>query len=901
MTLTVRTVTRQLVRFAILWFVDAVCIWLTAAVLPGMWIDYPAEGTRLLVAVAAAFLLAITNMLIRPVVLMLARPLGFFVVFGVGFLVNGVALLITASLLPEFHVAGLLSAIVAGIVFAAVNVVITGIMDVEEEGSVYQNLIERLAARDRPAPADLPGRGLLILEIDGLSYQQMRRALEQKRLPTVQGMIDEENYVVTRYDCGLPSQTSACQAGLMFGDNYDIPAFRWFDKSAGKLWESGKDAAAINARYAHGNGLLRGGSSIVNMMGGDAAKAMLTAASIQTSDPEEARRRTQDVYLLMLNPYFLMRSVASMLGETVREVWQGYQQKRANVWPRLDRMAHFYPFVRGATVVLVRDLMSNLVTLDLIRGAPAIYATWPGYDEVAHHSGPFTKDAMGTLATYDTVIRRLRRAIRHKAPIHYDLVILSDHGQSFGPTFKQRYGISLKEFIEQHLPGGTTVAQAMGGDTGVTTLAGVAGELGEMQDQGVGGVAGRAAIKQGQKALAMGIDAQATDLEVQPAQVTAYGSGNLAQVYLSLQPRKLLLSELTEAYPGLVDALVQHEGIGFVVGYEDDGSPVVLGKAGRRNLHTGEVTGTDPLIPFANPDPDGVGHATTDFRAAQLRYVMDFPNAGDLMVNSAVFPDGTVAALEELIGNHGGLGGEQTDAFILHPADMVIPRTSNSKDLFPVLDARRALPAPAAAVAGAAEPHGRPSAWSVSNLAGGIGRVGEWVGLAMRALLLDRGAYGRVADDERMTGPALLLVVLAALISSFVRLGVFDIRDAAARLVGWLLAALVVYGAGHLLTHEGEFTRTFRALGFATTAHFVKLLAFAPVLGPVAQFTAMALFFVGSWLGAAEAHRTRGWRTVLLPIVAVGVALAVAVIAATLFRGASLAFSSVLQEVGAQP
>jgi hypothetical protein len=33
-------------------------------------------------------------------------------------------------------------------------------------------------------------------------------------------------------------------------------------------------------------------------------------------------------------------------------------------------------------------------------------------------------------------------------------------------------------------------------------------------------------------------------------------------------------------------------------------------------------------------------------------------------VISTLYPDGTVAALEELIGNHGGLDGEQTDAFI---------------------------------------------------------------------------------------------------------------------------------------------------------------------------------------------------------------------------------------------
>ncbi len=53
----------------------------------------------------------------------------------------------------------------------------------------------------------------------------------------------------------------------------------------------------------------------------------------------------------------------------------------------------------------------------------------------------------------------------------------------------------------------------------------------------------------------------------------------------------------------MVDALVQHEGIGMVCGYEDDGTPVCLGKGGKRNLHTGEVTGDDPLVPYAPRTP----------------------------------------------------------------------------------------------------------------------------------------------------------------------------------------------------------------------------------------------------------------------------------------------------------
>ncbi len=179
---------------------------------------------------------------------------------------------------------------------------------------------------------------------------------------------------------------------------------------------------------------------------------------------------------------------------------------------------------------------------------------------------------------------------------------------------------------------------------------------------------------------------------------------------------------------------MQHEGIGLVVGYADDLTPVVLGKGGKRNLDTGVVEGEDPVLPYARPEGHGAGDI--DLRVWQLKRVMDFPNAGDLWLISTVYPDGTVAALEELIGNHGGLGGEQTDAFIFHPSDMEVAPTRNSTDVFHILNNHRNAPIvekPAAAAPTVAD-------WAPSTLGQGIRRVSEWVGLALRCLILDPSA-----------------------------------------------------------------------------------------------------------------------------------------------------------------
>ncbi len=125
--------------------------------------------------------------------------------------------------------------------------------------------------------------------------------------------------------------------------------------------------------------------------------SMFTMANILEASPEENKRRSEDIGLLMLDPYFLTRSIALFLTETVRELWQAWQQRRHDVYPRLNRLAHGYPFLRAAMCVFMRDVSTNLAILDMMRGAPSIYMLYLGYDEVAHHSGPWTDDAFGDL------------------------------------------------------------------------------------------------------------------------------------------------------------------------------------------------------------------------------------------------------------------------------------------------------------------------------------------------------------------------------------------------------------------------------------------------------------------------------------------------------------------------
>jgi uncharacterized membrane protein YvlD (DUF360 family) len=888
----IRLLVRWVLRFFLVWAVDTISLLVAAAILPGMGFAGAGSPAVLVQAAAAAFMLGILNFLIRPLILLLTVPLGALVTFVLGFLVNGLALLVTAALLPVFEMRGLLAAIVGGLVIAAINTVITGVMTVDDEDSFYTGLVEKLAKRQKLIGAAEPGRGILMMEIDGLSYHHMKHALDEGMMPTLKQMMDEDGYVLSHVDCGLPSQTSACQAGIMFGDNDDIPAFRWYDKDRAKVMVSSKDAPEINARYAKGNGLMRGGASVNNMLNGDAEKSVLTLSELKSGSPEEKKLRAADIYLLAVNPYFLMRTIVLMFGDALLEIYQYLKARSRDVQPRLDRLHHAYPLLRGACTVFMRDVAAYLAALNILRGAPSIYVTWPGYDEVAHHSGPWSSDAFGVLKKYDRVIGRMRHYITHKAPRPYELLILSDHGQSFGATFLQRYGCTLTEFIEQHLPQGVRASQQIGGDTGLHTIGGLSGELENVQQQGVSGRVGGVVIEQSQKATQRAVEEEVGAAETEAAaQVIAFGSGNLAQVYFDLFPRKITLSELHSAYPGMVDALVSHEAIGIVAGYEDDGTPVVLGKGGRRNLHTGEVTGDDPLTPYGD----------VNLRAWQVRRVMDFPHAGDLMVNSSVFPDGTVAALEELIGSHGGMGGEQTDAFLFHPGDMIVPETRNSIDMFSILDARRGLPEPEPEALPAGETE-KGRTWVPGALIGGIvHRPSRWLGRAVRSLILDRRAYGEVAGDPKMTGPAVLISIFAMLV-----LAIFNPRGSSWQgfvglVLAWLLALGVAFGAARLLGGKGSYSATFRGVGFGSVGYLLAFLALFAPIAPLARPLALVVGFFGSWLGAAEANQLRGWRVLLLPVVYVLLFVVIVAGIYILLTGAKLTLASLGQALGITP
>jgi hypothetical protein len=132
------------------------------------------------------------NFLIRPLILLLAVPFGMIFVFLIGLFVNAIALMLTANLLPAFHIDNWGWAFLGSLIFSAINTILINFLTLDDQDSFYQRIIERLAKRHMFVDAESEERGLVMLEIDGLSYYHMQKAIKDGWMPHIREMVEED-------------------------------------------------------------------------------------------------------------------------------------------------------------------------------------------------------------------------------------------------------------------------------------------------------------------------------------------------------------------------------------------------------------------------------------------------------------------------------------------------------------------------------------------------------------------------------------------------------------------------------------------------------------------------------------------------------------------------------------
>lgn len=637
----------------------AVAIW----VLPGIQAHSP-------VAIASAVVvLALLNLLIRPVLLAVLAPFSPIILAVVTVLFQVAAFLLIGAAVPGITVNEPFSAFAGSWLYALVNVALTAVLASNDEDSYWGTLVRQVAVNRREAiRTDRPG--LVIVQIDGLAHPILAHQLRAGRVPFLARWIREGTMHLDRWTALLPTQTSASQAGILHGNNGFIPAFRWWEKDRGRMMVSSRpdDAAEIVRRASDGGGLLgRDGASVGNLVSGDAARSYITMATIK--DPLQGLGRSQTFFSFFASPYNYLHTLVLTGGEVLKELFQAARARRNDIQPTMDRGMP-YPIARAATNVALRALSTSLVMEEMYRGTPVIYVNYTDYDEIAHHSGPERAETLDALDGLDRVVRSLVH-VAEETPRPYRFVVLSDHGQSLGATFRQRYGRTLEAVVAELMGGSIDVEAAtglaerwgplnaalseaaqMGGTIGRLTRAATRGQVRDgAVDLGAGDTGAETA------AVGVGVPTGAGEL---PELVVA-ASGNLALVYFPRLAGRATLEQMEAAWPGMVPTLARHEGIGILMVRTASRGTVALGAQGAHYLDDGRVEGRDPLAPYGE-------HAITSLRRLDA---MD--HCGDIVAISLLDEDtDEVAAFEELIGSHGGLGGAQSEPFLLHPADWVV-------------------------------------------------------------------------------------------------------------------------------------------------------------------------------------------------------------------------------------
>lgn len=652
--LNIRLILKLVSRYSVVWVADAASITITALLLPGIY--FVREGPFwYLHPFVVALLFGLLNSLVRPVLIVLLLPITFVTLGLATLLLNAGLFYFMHILVGSFVIESFGAAVIGVLVLTMVNTLLGNLIQLGDDYSFYATMMNKFSAMTGPKDAEADVHRLVMLQIDGLSHATIKKAIRRGKMPYLSAMLKQRRWAMRKWFSGLPSQTSAVQAGLFYGDSFDIPGFRWYDKREQRLVTSSNagDMKALDDRFGSvPNPLLKNGTCINSLIHGGAAKKILTVSAMSDKDLKQHRGSLEDFAIFSLHPYLYTRTMLLMVWDFLVDRAEAMMDLVRRKKPKLTRSIKF-SFLRALVNAFFRESTTYFVMEDIVRGIPIIYANYLGYDMVAHSSGPNSWDALNTLTGIDRQIKKIGRMIKKNPLHHFDLVILSDHGQTESVPFKNLYKKSLREVIEDHL------------ETRLSEPGGHPAELGYFNTllrevRMVEEAYGTRSIRSGRRTLERLHSRihEEYEEEKESGGIVVCASGNLAHVYFTENPQRVPTEYLIEKYPTLLEYLVFHPGVGFVVTTNQDGEPIMMAKEGMRRLKSGGVEGGDPVARFANGnDPDLIVKTLVD--------LCGYPNSGDLIINGNILKNGRVVTFEPQRGTHGGLGGEQTGAFLI--------------------------------------------------------------------------------------------------------------------------------------------------------------------------------------------------------------------------------------------
>ena len=547
-------------RFLTSTLIDSVGVYLLSLLIPGV------SFSDIKTTFIAILFIAILNGIIFPLFNRFALPITVYTLGIGGLVLNALIILFVAGILPGFEINDLLSGIVLIFGITIVNTIVSGLLAIDDDDTYFRNVVKKQAKKSL-SKDEYKTPGVIFLQIDGLSYEVLRRAIQSGNVPNISSWIRDGEYRLERWETDWSSQTGASQAGILMGNNDNIPAFRWYDKKLGKTLAFGKpgDLKFIEERLSNGKGLLfQNGASRANLFSGNADYVLLTSSSIGKKDSDGLGH---GYFAYFANPYNLPRTIVLFLIDVGREIKSIISQGRRNVWPRQAHHHFSYPFVRATTTILLRDIVFQTLIGDAYEGRDTVYADLVGYDEVSHHTGPERYETLSILRDIDTQVGRLKKALKN-TPRKYHLVIVSDHGQTQGATFKQVMGYGLDELVERIIGNGVSSEMDKHEDKIMLSTA-------TLEITKTGGLVAKT-IKSAKKTKEKA-ENKKVKINTENNDIKVLASGALGLIYFTKYKHRLTLEEIDNLHPGLIDELVTHPLIGFILVNSKKSGGIVIG------------------------------------------------------------------------------------------------------------------------------------------------------------------------------------------------------------------------------------------------------------------------------------------------------------------------------------
>lgn len=575
--------------------------------------------------------ISIINAILWPILTRILMPF-LVLTFGIGsIIINGLLLEFFAPLF-DMTITGW-AVILVPIAMAFITTLLSALLTIEDDGSYYRSVFRDAEKKRKSNIKSYPG--LIIIEIDGLAYDVLKEALDKGFMPTVKELINSKSHTLRMWETDLSSQTGASQAGILHGNNKNITAFRWIEKENGNqmMQCSGPtNVKILEERISNGDGLLvNNGASRSNLFSGDTDNVIFTLSKILNLQ----KLYNNAWFSVFSNPSNFARIISLFFAEMILEIYSQIKHEVKNIQPRIKRGIAYIP-TRAGTNVFMREINTATLIGDMMVGDIDIaYSTYLGYDEIAHHSGVRDEDAWFALKGMDRQIKRLIDCNKH-SPRDYEFVIQSDHGQTNGATFKQRYGESFEDFIKSLLPKDMKMFSKMSSN----------------EDHFA-----EAYVPFSQQIEYLKNENETEEEELTDSEVIVLASGNLAMIYLTQWSHRLTYEEINSLFPEFIPSIIKNKYVGFILVKSKYGD-LAIGKDGTYNLDTNEIKGKNPL--------EGFGNNT----AKHLKRNSSFKHTPDILVNSFYDSENDeVCAFEELVGSHGGVGGSQSKPFILYPSD----------------------------------------------------------------------------------------------------------------------------------------------------------------------------------------------------------------------------------------